>query len=434
MILFYLVIKCYPSMAASVNSQLPLVALSSVEYYKNIMTIHLLSTLASIANTIDMINPRLNLHHVRTAFIASHIARLVNFSPSQQRKTVLAALVHDIGGLNEQSRLEPLNYLDDEDNNHSLIGSELLSWIPLFRPLNRIVRFHHTHWRNGLGYYAEGEQVPEESHLLFFADRLDVLYCQYRTEHSTHSGEALLKILDAGVNDLYKEEYINAFRVLSLNEHFWSVMTSCNYQDYIKEINGINNDVISLHNLRDITLLLSFIIDQFSQQIPWHSIAVGRIAGYLAARIEMSTAQTLRVEIGGLLHNIYSLDHRVPQEYTSTANKIKKARYPIEGIDDIFEWLSAQNSTTHGNLSAKKHEPEAVLIAIARQVVDALDNSRAKEVSLDLLVKRNQRDEMHFFIMSLVAQYSSQIIQIYQTTAEEVTELVDRIEPLTHSG
>ena len=47
--------------------------------YKDIMTIHLLPTLASIANIIDMINPRLNSHHVGTAFIASHLANLVGF-------------------------------------------------------------------------------------------------------------------------------------------------------------------------------------------------------------------------------------------------------------------------------------------------------------------------------------------------------------------
>lgn len=108
------------------------------------MTIHLLPTLASIANIIDMINPRLNLHHVRTAFIASHLANLVGFSAAQRRKTILAALIHDVGGLNEKSRLEPLNYIDNEHNNHALIGSELLNRIPLFRPLNRIVRYHHT--------------------------------------------------------------------------------------------------------------------------------------------------------------------------------------------------------------------------------------------------------------------------------------------------
>jgi len=301
------------------------------------MTIHLLSTLASIANTIDMINPKLSLHHVRTAFIASHIANLVDLSPGRQRKTVLASLLHDIGGLNEQSRLKPLNYLDGEHNNHALIGSELLSWIPLFRPLDRIVRYHHTPWRNGLEHYIEGERVPEEIHLLFFANRVDVLYCQHRTQHPAYSGKELLNIINAGANILYKEEYIQAFRSLSSNEHFWSVMASCNYRDYIKEIDGIKNDGISLHNLRNIAALLSFIIDQFSQQVPWYSTAVGRIAGYLAAKIEMSTAQILKIEIGGLLHNIYSLDHRMPKKCSSAAEEITKPPYLIEGIDDIFE-------------------------------------------------------------------------------------------------
>ena len=166
------------------------------------MTIHLLPTLASIANIIDMINPRLNLHHVRTAFIASHLANLVAFSPAQRRKTILAALIHDVGGLNEKSRLEPLNYIDNEHNNHALIGSELLSRIPLFRPLNRIVRYHHTHWRNGLGHYIEGELVPEESHLLFFADRLDVLYCPHRPGTRLFLRKDVLDSPPAGANFL----------------------------------------------------------------------------------------------------------------------------------------------------------------------------------------------------------------------------------------
>lgn len=398
------------------------------------MTIHLLPTLASIANTIDMINPKLNLHHVRTAFIASHLASLVDLSPALRRKTVLAALIHDIGGLNEESRLEPLNYIDDERNNHALIGSELLSRIPLFRPLNRIVRYHHTHWRNGLGHYIEGELVPEESHLLFFADRLDVLYSQHRTTHIAFLGKKLLEIVSAGARILYKEEYIQAFRTLSSNKHFWSVMVSSDYRDYIKEIPGIRNDTISLHNLRDIAELLSFIIDQFGQQTPWYSAAVGRIAGYLATKMEMSSTQTLKVEIGGLLHNISSLDHSPPQQRLSATKKTKQPLYLIEGIDDISEWLIMQNSLNPYTLSHSSLEPEAVLIAIGRQIVHVLTSTRTGEKSLAQFIKNNHGDNMHRFIMSLVAQYSSQVIQIYQTTDEEITELVNRIAQLSDSA
>ncbi|WP_374043534.1 HD domain-containing protein [uncultured Klebsiella sp.] len=395
------------------------------------MTIHLLPTLSSIANTIDMINPKLNLHHIRTAFIASHLASRVDLSPALQRKTVLAALVHDIGGLNEKSRLEPLNYIDDERNNHALIGSELLSRIPLFRPLNKIVRYHHTHWRNGLGHYIEGELVPEESHLLFFADRLDVLYSQHRATHIAFLGKKLLEIVNAGAHILYKEEYIQAFRTLSENKHFWTVMASSDYRDYIKEIPGIHNDTISLHNLRDIAKLLSFIIDQFAEQTPCYSAAVGRIAGYLATKMGMSAAQTLKVEIGGLLHNISCLDHSPPLQRLSTAKKSKQPLYLIEGIDDISEWMIMQNSLNPYQLSNPCLEPEAALIAIGRQIVQVFTSTRTGEKSLAQIINHHRGDKMHQFIMSLVAQYSSQIMQIYQTTDKEIAGLVERISQLT---
>ena len=401
--------------------------------YKDIMTIHLLPTLASIANIIDMINPRLNLHHVRTAFIASHLANLVNFSAAQRRKTILAALIHDVGGLNEKSRLEPLNYIDNEHNNHALIGSELLSRIPLFRPLNRIVRYHHTRWRNGLGRYIEGERVPEESHLLFFADRLDVLYCEHRTDHSAFLSNKLVDIVAAGANIFYKQEYIQAFRTLSADDHFWSVMASTDYRDYINAISGVHNDTLSLHNLRDIAELVSFIIDQFSQQTPWHSAAVGHIAGYLATKIEMSATQALKVEIGGLLHNISCLDHSPPSKRVGASDNARHTLYPIEGIDDISEWMAMQNGPAPLQLPEEILTPEAVLIAVSRRVVHALNRPKAEEKSLAQLIKNNPGEENPPFMLSLIAQYSPQIIQVYRATAGEIQALMNRIAQLTHS-
>ncbi|HGL5978320.1 TPA: HD domain-containing protein [Klebsiella oxytoca] len=398
------------------------------------MTIHLLPTLASIANIIDMINPRLNLHHVRTAFIASHLANLVEFSSAQRRKTILAALIHDVGGLNEKSRLEPLNYIDNEHNNHALIGSELLSRIPLFRPLNRIVRYHHTHWRNGLGHYIEGELVPEESHLLFFADRLDVLYCQHRTGHIAFLSKKLVDIVAAGANILYKQEYVQAFRTLSADEHFWSVMASTDYRDYIKAIPGVHNDTISLHNLRDIAELVSFIVDQFSQQTPWHSAAVGHIAGYLATTMEMSATQTLKVEIGGLLHNISCLDHSPPPARSASPGRAEASLYSIEGIDDITEWIAMQNRNASSKWHAESLQTEALLITVSRLLVHALSGPKGEEKSLAQLIKNNPGNEIPSFMLSPIAQHASQIIQIYRATAGEIKELVNRVDQLTSSA
>ncbi|HHX4020399.1 TPA: HD domain-containing protein, partial [Klebsiella michiganensis] len=192
-------------------------------------------------------------------------------------------------------------------------------------------------------------------------------------------------------------------------------------------------DTLSLHNLRDIAELVSFIIDQFSQQTPWHSAAVGHIAGYLATKIEMSATQALKVEIGGLLHNISCLDHSPPSKRVGASDNARHTLYPIEGIDDISEWMAMQNGPAPLQLPEEILTPEAVLIAVSRRVVHALNRPKAEEKSLAQLIKNNPGEEIPPFMLSLIAQYSPQIIQVYRATAGEIQALMNRIAQLTHS-
>ncbi|MDE5204649.1 hypothetical protein PYX06_02520 [Citrobacter amalonaticus] len=69
----------------------------------------------------------------------------------------------------------------------------------------------------------------------------------------------------------------------------------------------IHNDSVSLHNFRDIANMLAFIIDGFSQNGVQHSLVVGRISGFLAREMGLPAVQCLKIEIGGLLHNLTSL-------------------------------------------------------------------------------------------------------------------------------
>ncbi|WP_058910643.1 HD domain-containing protein [Entomohabitans teleogrylli] len=398
------------------------------------MTISLIPTLACISNTIDMINPRLNLHHVRTAFIAWHLAKIVHFSPAQCRKTVLAALLHDIGGLNEQSRLEPLNYIDDEQNNHALIGGELLSLIPLFKPLKEIVRYHHTRWENGLGRYIDGEHVPEESHLLYFADRVDVLLTQYRNENISSLREVLTETICNGANVLYKEEFIHAFEKLAARDYFWSAMQSSRYEDYIKEIPRIHNDNISLHNLRDIADLLAFIVDQFSRHPPWYSLTVGRIAGFLARAMGLDPTQSLKVEIGGLLHNIGCLDHSPTDERRAIADdeadKTWRALHPIEGIRDIAGWCVQQHRLYLGAASDMQISPEACIIAASHRLARMLEVTDDEGKFRMQLKATEPPDEISQAVHRLAAQHSKQLIQLWRSTIQERQGFVKRLEQL----
>ncbi|MDE5204648.1 HD domain-containing protein [Citrobacter amalonaticus] len=107
------------------------------------------------------------------------------------------------GGLNEESRLQPLSYYDNELNNHAAVGAELLASVPLLTPLSPIVRYHHTHWDEGKGDYINGEKVPKESHVVYLADRLDVLIAHYRSSDIISVKDEIINIIVGGEHILY---------------------------------------------------------------------------------------------------------------------------------------------------------------------------------------------------------------------------------------
>ncbi|WP_436858100.1 HD domain-containing protein [Citrobacter tructae] len=398
----------------------------SLSYISHIMTINLIESLACISKIIDMINPRLNLHHVRTAFIAWHLARESQFTPAQCRKTLLAALLHDIGGLNEELRLQPLSYYDNELNNHAAVGSELLASVPLLTPLSPIVLYHHTRWDGGKGAYVHGQKVPKESHVIYLADRIDVLIARYRANDILSVKEEIINIVIQGENTLYKPEYVNAFRKIANCEHFWLRIKSTEFDDYIKEIPRIHNDSVSLHNFRDIAAMLAFIIDGFSKHGVQHSLVVGRISGYLAREIGIAPVQCLKIEIGGLLHNLPSLALCSAPAHTGDENAVWEELYPIEAIRDIAGWCQIQKTVV-----AKSAYPPEVMILRASVCLASL--LQGVTLSSEFKARVGDAAEIAPELAGIVQQQSAVLLQIFQESVKERLALVERINRLNQT-
>lgn len=390
------------------------------------MNINLIESLACISKIIDMINPRLNLHHVRTAFIAWHLARESQFTPAQCRKTLLAALLHDIGGLNEESRLQPLSYYDNELNNHADVGAELLASVPLLTPLSSIVRYHHTHWDRGKGASVNGHKVPKESHVIYLADRLDVLIARYRASDIISVKEEIINIIVGGEHILYKPEFINAFRKIANCEHFWLRIRSTDFDDYIKEIPRIHNDSISLHNFRDIAGMLAFIIDGFSQNGVQHSLVVGRISGYLAKEMGIPPVQCLKIEISGLLHNLTSLARCAAPAHTGDDNAVWDELYPIEAIRDIAGWCQIQKT-----VAAKSAYPPEVMILKASIWLASL--LQGVTLSTEFKARVGETAEIAPELAGIVRQHSEVLLQIFHESVKERRTLVQKINQLSPS-
>ena len=140
-----------------------------------------LSTITSLARTIEAKDPYTGGHTERVAQITLMLAEELGFKDPDLRAIKVGALVHDIGkiGVPDQVLLKPgsLNDLEfTEIRRHPEISSYILAELELPAVVKQMVRSHHECW-DGSGYpdRLEGEEIPLAARILSVADALDAM-------------------------------------------------------------------------------------------------------------------------------------------------------------------------------------------------------------------------------------------------------------------
>jgi HD-GYP domain-containing protein (c-di-GMP phosphodiesterase class II) len=64
------------------------------------LQIPIIDIVLSLSNAIDLIDSNITDHHKRVAYISFSLAKQMNFSETEIRDLVLAALLHDCGAVN----------------------------------------------------------------------------------------------------------------------------------------------------------------------------------------------------------------------------------------------------------------------------------------------------------------------------------------------
>jgi putative nucleotidyltransferase with HDIG domain len=159
-----------------------------------------LSTITSLARTIEAKDPYTGGHTERVARIACLLAEEMGFSPEDVRAVNVGAVIHDIGkiGVPDRVLLKPGNLQPDElahIRRHPEISSYILADLDLPAIVKQMVRSHHE--RFGGGGYPDGlagEEIPLAARILTVADALDAMTSDrpYRTARPL--GEALDEI------------------------------------------------------------------------------------------------------------------------------------------------------------------------------------------------------------------------------------------------
>ena len=121
-------------------------------------------------------------HSRRVANTSTILARALGLSSAQVERVTVAALLHDVGKIDEafapilakEGRLTPDEWAVMK--RHPVRSAELVGMLTSLRDVVAPVRHHHENW-DGTGYPdgLKGEAIPLTSRIIMFADTLDAI-------------------------------------------------------------------------------------------------------------------------------------------------------------------------------------------------------------------------------------------------------------------
>lgn len=145
------------------------------------LTRMVLSTVVTIANTVDAREKYTGGHSLRVAVCSKNIAENLGWSDEECQNIYSVALLHDIGKIAvSDSILNKPGRLTDEEyeavKQHPIVGNEILRDITVLPYLQESALYHHERW-DGKGYPSgkAGEEIPRYARIIAVADAFDAM-------------------------------------------------------------------------------------------------------------------------------------------------------------------------------------------------------------------------------------------------------------------
>ena len=170
-------------------------------------------TIISLVDLIEQRDYYTAGHSHRVATYAVKIAEAMNFSVKEIDLLRQIALLHDIGkvAIPDSILLKPGKLTKQEFNiikNHSLLGFDVISKIPMFNDFSQIILSHHERY-NGSGYPKglKKEEIPILASILSVADSFDAM-TSTRIYNKTKTIDEALNELKEGSGTLFDPKIV----------------------------------------------------------------------------------------------------------------------------------------------------------------------------------------------------------------------------------
>jgi HD-GYP domain-containing protein (c-di-GMP phosphodiesterase class II) len=406
--------------------------------------VELFELMFELSKATDLVSPRLNRHQHQVGFIAYCLGEQLGYSKQQLSNLGMAGILHDIGGLSLQERINVLKFDAIHPHRHARIGWHLLKENTYLTEIAEIIKFHHVDWQNGDGLVFNGEAVPLDSHLLHLADRISTSLNS--NENLLNQADKIAKKIAATSGQKFNPDFVEAFMEMVKYDCFWfdleSIMKGKNLYRKFTDLTKIE---IDLDGLLDISRLFSRVIDFRSPFTAVHSVGVAVVGSEIGKMWGLDQETCQKIKIAGYLHDLGKL--AIPNDLLEKPAQLSDREFAmvkshvyetfilldqVSGMEEINAIASLHHEKLDGSgypfkLTACQLNTEARILAIA-DIFTALTENRPYRKGMDReavkaifreLKKDNKLDPE---ILSLVDQNYLELEGVRisgQTTARE---------------
>lgn len=321
------------------------------------INIKLYDFLNCISDAVDLVSPILSNHHQKVAYLSYRLAEQLNIPEDRKFSVFIAALLHDVGSLSIQERLEIIEREPDYINIHAFNGYRLFREFSFFENEAKIIKYHHLPWNYGEGKTFDGEEVSFECHIIHLADRVSA---RIDVNNVLFQLRDIRKYVQKNKDKLFEPNIVDALLALSQKEYIWLDLAS---QFPIKNLpKDIPTPMLKIDDIISLSSVIAQIVDFRSKFTARHTAGVAQTASKLAELAGMTPYECKMMLVAGYLHDLGKLviDPNIIDKPNGLnefeVSKMRSHTYytyqllnRVPQFDEIKKWAAYHHEKINGN-------------------------------------------------------------------------------------
>ncbi len=400
----------------------------------------------AIETAVSLVGMNDTNHGKRVGYIACQLAHQLNWSEEDTHYAFDLGLLHDCGVSTEQMHSNLVNHFDWHDAYiHCQIGHRLLKEFEPLAHFSTPILYHHTKWES-LKNLDISQHDKHMANLVFLADRIDILASTHYDNDILLAREQIVESITGYQNSYFNPDFVQAFQQAEKSEAFWIALEDRHITRYTWDMRRFKSSrTLPLPQLKKLSMILAYIVDQKSPFTAQHSLRVANLARFIASTLELPEGQCDKIEIAALLHDLGKLhtpDHILSKAgplndiERSIMNQHSYETYEIlrniNGLEDIALWAAYHHEGING--TGYPFHPDKNDISIEARIIAVADVFQA------LAQNRPYREGMALAeILNLMDDFSSNgkldraLVDLTKKYAETCFDLAKTQEDSHHS-